>query len=50
MKNTITAILGTVVAAGIIANVAFIFQVNARLARIETKMEMFERGQSLSRK
>lgn len=39
MKTAIEKILATVVAAGVIANVSVLWNMNSRLTRIETKLE-----------
>lgn len=42
MKNVVTQVLGTIIAAGILANVSMWYSFGQRLARIETKLENIE--------
>lgn len=43
LTKLIWGVFGTLVAAGIIANLAMFFDIKERLVRLETKFEMFDK-------
>ena len=46
MNQSIKTILTTVIAAAIVGNAAMLFQMNGRLASLETKIEMLTKTQT----